>query len=89
MAYKDLLVHVDDSNACKARIDAAIELASRFDAHLTALYLVPEIILPVAAEAIWALMSTPTSSNMNAKGTKPFCRSRPVSTGRRCQGRGV
>ncbi|MGI9436045.1 MAG: universal stress protein [Geminicoccaceae bacterium] len=50
MAYKDLLVHVDDSNACKARIDTAIELASRFDAHLTALYLVPEIILPVAAE---------------------------------------
>ncbi len=50
MAYKDLLVHMDDSNACKARIDAAIELADRFDAHLTALYLVPEIILPVAAE---------------------------------------
>ena len=50
MAYKDILVHVDDSNACKARIDAAIELAGRFDAHLTALYLVPDIILPVAAE---------------------------------------
>ena len=50
MAYKDVLVHVDDSTACRARIDAAIELAGRFEAHLTALYLIPEIILPVAVE---------------------------------------
>ena len=50
MAYKDLLVHVDDSAACAARVDAAIALAGRFDAHLTALYVVPEIVLPVAAE---------------------------------------
>lgn len=50
MTYKDLLVQVDDSAACKARVDAAIELAGRFDAHLTALYLIPEIMLPVAVE---------------------------------------
>jgi nucleotide-binding universal stress UspA family protein len=50
MAYKDLLVQVDDSKGCEARIAAAIELAGRFDAHLTALYLIPEIILPIAAE---------------------------------------
>jgi nucleotide-binding universal stress UspA family protein len=50
MAYKDILVQVDDCNGCEARIDAAIELAGRFDAHLTALYLIPEIILPIAAE---------------------------------------
>lgn len=50
MAYKDLLVHVDDGTACQARITAAIELASRYDAHLTALYLVPEVILPIVAE---------------------------------------
>ncbi|MEM8948668.1 MAG: universal stress protein [Pseudomonadota bacterium] len=50
MAYKDLLVKVDDSPACEARTDAAIELARRFDAHLTALYLVPEITLPMAVE---------------------------------------
>ena len=50
MAYKDLLVQVDDSKGCEARIAAAIELADRFDAHLTALYLIPEIILPIAAE---------------------------------------
>ena len=50
MAYKDLLVHVDDSPSCQARVDAAIELACGFDAHLTALYLIPEIVLPVAVE---------------------------------------
>ena len=50
MAYKDLLIHVDDSLSCQGRVDAAIELAGRFDAHLTALYLMPEIVLPVAVE---------------------------------------
>ena len=50
MAYKDLLVQIDDSPSCDARIKAAVDLAERFDAHLTALYLVPEIVLPVAAE---------------------------------------
>jgi nucleotide-binding universal stress UspA family protein len=50
MTYKDLLVQVDDSTACKARVGAALEIAERFDAHLTALYLIPEIILPIAAE---------------------------------------
>ncbi len=50
MAYRDLLVQIDDTEACKARVDAAINLAGRFDAHVTGLYLVPEIILPVAAE---------------------------------------
>ncbi|MGI9449441.1 MAG: universal stress protein [Geminicoccaceae bacterium] len=49
MAYKDLLVQIDDTKACESRIEAAIDLAGRFDAHLTGLYLVPEIILPVAA----------------------------------------
>lgn len=50
MAYKDLLVKVDESEASSARIDAAIALASRFDAHLTGLYLIPEIALPMAVE---------------------------------------
>ena len=50
MAYKDLLVQIDDTKACDTRIEAAIDMANRFNAHLTGLYLVPEIILPVAAE---------------------------------------
>ncbi len=51
MAYKHLVVHVDDSSGCDVRMRAAIELAQRFDAHVTALYLIPEIILPIAAES--------------------------------------
>ena len=50
MSYKDILVQVDDSTACMARTEAAIELAGRFDAHMTALYLLPEMMLPVAVE---------------------------------------
>jgi nucleotide-binding universal stress UspA family protein len=38
MAYKDLLVHVDDSKGCAARVDAAIELAIAHDAHLAGVY---------------------------------------------------
>ncbi len=50
MALRDLTVKVDDSPASEARIAAAVELAGRFDAHLTALYLIPEIVLPIAAQ---------------------------------------
>lgn len=69
MAYKDLLVQVDDSVACQARIDAAIELAGRFDAHLTALYLIPEIMMPVAVEGyIGADMYTDIEQRERARG---------------------
>jgi nucleotide-binding universal stress UspA family protein len=34
MAFKDLLVHLDDSNACASRVDAAIALAKRQDARV-------------------------------------------------------
>lgn len=50
MAYKDLLVQIDDTKACATRVEATLDLAGRFDAHVTGLYLVPEIILPVAVE---------------------------------------
>lgn len=38
MALKDLLVHVDSSRAGPERLDAAIALAARHDAHLIGLY---------------------------------------------------
>ncbi len=38
MAIVDLLVHVDDTEACENRIVAAHKLAVRFDAHLAGLY---------------------------------------------------
>ena len=43
MAYKDLLVHLDDSKACAERIDAAVRLAEQHGAHLTGLYPIVEI----------------------------------------------
>ncbi len=44
MTYKNILVQVDSTQACAGRIDAAVALASRLEAHLTGLYLVPEFI---------------------------------------------
>jgi nucleotide-binding universal stress UspA family protein len=46
MALRNLLVHVDQTKACAARMDAAIQLAARHGAHLTALYCVGEFLLP-------------------------------------------
>ncbi|MFQ6023911.1 MAG: universal stress protein [Acidiferrobacterales bacterium] len=46
MALKDLLVHVDSSKACAARVDAAVRLAETLDAHLTGLYVLPRVDVP-------------------------------------------
>jgi nucleotide-binding universal stress UspA family protein len=43
MAYKDLLVHLDESNGCARRVDAAVRLAARHGAYLTGLYPILEI----------------------------------------------
>jgi len=42
MGYKNLLVHVDDTKGCAARVRAAIELAIAHDAHLTGVYIVTD-----------------------------------------------
>jgi nucleotide-binding universal stress UspA family protein len=42
LSYKSILVQVDHAKACPARIDAAIDLALRYAAHLTGLYLIAE-----------------------------------------------
>ncbi len=39
MAYKNLLVHLDETEACKGRVKAAIALAQAQGAHLTGLAL--------------------------------------------------
>ncbi|MFI4988796.1 MAG: universal stress protein [Alphaproteobacteria bacterium] len=41
MSYKELLVHVDRSRHCEARLTLAIKLAQRFHAHLTMLHVLP------------------------------------------------
>lgn len=50
MAFKDILVHVDHSTACAARVDAALALAQTHDAHLTGLYVVEIFTVPAYAE---------------------------------------
>jgi len=42
MSYKDLLVHLDNSDICEQRIDAAIALAKRQEARLTGIALALE-----------------------------------------------
>lgn len=51
MAFKDLLVHVDQTKAYAARLDAAIRVAQSHEAHLTGLYVLPLINVPGYAEA--------------------------------------
>ncbi len=46
MAYKDILVHIDDDKACVDRIQAAIALARAHEAHLTGLYIATDPVLP-------------------------------------------
>jgi nucleotide-binding universal stress UspA family protein len=42
MAYKDLLVHVDDTRSCAARVQAAVDLAAAHEAHLTGVYIIAD-----------------------------------------------
>ncbi len=51
MAFKNLLVHIDDGKACADRIQAAIALAQAHEAHLTGLYVAAELTLPGSIEA--------------------------------------
>lgn len=51
MAYKDLLVCLDDSDGCAARIEAAVQLAAQHDAHLTGFFPIAEIALISYIEA--------------------------------------
>lgn len=46
MTIKDILVHIDDHNSCKARLAAAMALAMEHDAHLTGLYVIPNVDIP-------------------------------------------
>ncbi len=50
MTYKSILVHVDETARCAARLDAAFGLARAFDAHVTALALTPDVSVPASVE---------------------------------------
>ena len=51
MAYKNLLLHLDNSKACEKRVAVGLDLAQRFDAHLVGLYVSPELNVPSYIEA--------------------------------------
>ncbi len=43
MALADILVHMDDTESCATRLDVAIDLARRFQARLTGLYVITHL----------------------------------------------
>ena len=51
MTYKTILVHVDNGKYCPARVDMAVRLARRFDAHLVGLHALTALRLPAYAVA--------------------------------------
>lgn len=60
MALKDILVHVNSSKHCGARLELAVWLAQTYGAHLTGLYTIPEFYVPayVAAQLPPEIMKT-------------------------------
>ncbi len=46
MSYKTILVHIDPEKRCAVRVEAAIRLASQYQAHLVALYALEWFVLP-------------------------------------------
>jgi nucleotide-binding universal stress UspA family protein len=49
--FKDFLVLVDDSKSCVTRLDVAVQLASRFETHLTGLYVNLPVMIPAYLQA--------------------------------------
>ena len=42
MSYRDIMVHLDNTPACPARLEAAIDLVQRFDARLTGFFVLAD-----------------------------------------------
>ncbi len=50
MSIKNILIHVDDSGQVEGRLDVAVALARTHDAHLAAIYAIPEPFIPPYAD---------------------------------------
>lgn len=50
MAFKDLVVHIDSSQAVEKRLEAAVHMAQTHDAHLIGLYVIPTTDFPAFME---------------------------------------
>lgn len=71
MACRDLLVHLDDSEGCTKRIEAAISLAAQHDAHLTGFYPIVEIpLLNYIREQIPAEIQANLEAESKARGDR-------------------
>ena len=51
MEFKNILIHLDHSSGCQNRLNIAFELARKFDAQLTGLFIVPDYVVPSYVEA--------------------------------------
>jgi nucleotide-binding universal stress UspA family protein len=51
MEYKNILLHLDHSSGCRNRLETAFELARRYDATITGLFVVPNYVVPSYVEA--------------------------------------
>ena len=47
MSYRNLLLHLDSTPACRQRVNATLDLAERFEAHVTGL-VTPAMVMPYA-----------------------------------------
>ena len=50
MRYQDIVVHIDDGEAMPGRLAVAVDLAERFGAHLTGVYVDPGLALPTLVD---------------------------------------
>lgn len=82
MPFKDILVIVDNSKACAARLDVAIKLAQDHDAHLTGLFVrsiphVPQFVMSqlgpevAAVQKQWAAEAASKASDLFESKLKP------------------
>lgn len=52
MAFKEILLHLDASESVEARINVAVELAQRYNAHIKGLYILSHTLVPAYTEVM-------------------------------------
>ena len=58
MSFKSMLVHLDLARSRRQRLDLAFTLAERYDAHLTGVFGLEDLVVPPAPEAAPILIDT-------------------------------
>ena len=53
MTLKNILLHMDETERCKERLELAIDLAKDHDSHLTGLFVIPEPFIPIYSEGTY------------------------------------